>query len=246
MKILPSIDLLDGRVVRLTQGRFDRVTMYADDAREVARDYVAAGATHLHVVDLDGTRDGALRQTDAVRALLDVGLAVQVGGGVRSLDDARAYLDAGAEAVVVGSLAVREPELCETLLRELGPECVRLALDCRLDAAGVPRALTQGWAVEDSASILDLLERYRDAGLRTFLSTDVERDGTLEGPNLELYARLVERFGDLEVVASGGVGSHADLEALRGVGVDGAILGRALFEGTVDLERALAQERAAC
>ncbi len=247
MKVLPAIDLMNGEVVRLRKGRFDEKTVYGSDPLAVAAGFRAAGARYLHVVDLDGTRDGAGRQGAALaRMAAESGLRVQVGGGVRTQEDVQAHLDSGAEAVVVGSLAARDPVLCEHLLRHFGGERIRLALDCRLDAEGVPRILTGGWSTEEHVSVFALLERYRDAGLRSILCTDVERDGTLEGPNLGLYRRLKERSAQVEVIASGGVGTIEDVLALRDAGLEGVIVGRALYEGALEISELIALETRPC
>lgn len=240
MKILPAIDLKGGEVVRLAQGRFDRSTTYADDPLEVARGLVAAGAGHLHIVDLDGTRDGVTRQTGAIRALLTLdGLATQVGGGLRSLADAQALIDAGAAAVVVGSMAVDDPHTTASLLRRLGPDRVVLALDCRVSDDGVPRLVSHGWAKDRSATVFQTVETYLADGLTQVLCTDVAQDGMLTGPNLALYRELLTRFPQLRLQASGGVRDAADLAALADLGADAAIVGRALYEGTLTLAEAL-------
>lgn len=246
MKIYPAIDLAGGEVVRLRQGRFDAKTVYGADPVAVARRYREAGARRMHVVDLDGTRDGAARQTATLARVLGEGPPGQVGGGVRARADVATLVEAGAQGVVVGSLAVRDPAGFRALVAEFGAERMVLAADCRRDAAGVPRILTQGWAVEEALSLDDLVEGLRADGAapRRLLCTDVDRDGMLEGPAVDLYGELAERWPDLEIQASGGVRDRGDLEALAACGAGGAVVGRALYEGTLELEDALAFEEA--
>lgn len=246
MKIFPAIDLAGGRVVRLWKGRFDRETVYDNDPAAVARRFQAAGARRLHVIDLDGTRRAESLQLEAITALAAVGLPVQVGGGIRSLEDVQRLFDCGAEAVVIGSLAVRDPQLTRTLLEQFGAERVVLALDCRIGADAVPRVLTEGWAVEESVSVAELLASYADAGVRRILCTDIECDGTLEGPNVPLYRGLVADFPEVEVLASGGVRDLEHLQQLAAVGCAGVIVGRGLYEATLSLEGALVHEDAQC
>ncbi len=246
MKIFPAIDLAGGRVVRLWKGRFDRETVYDHDPAAVARRFQAAGARRLHVIDLDGTRRAKSLQVDAIEALATVGLPVQVGGGIRSIDDAKRLFDCGAGAVVIGSLAVRDPRLTRTLLELFGGERVVLALDCRVGADAVPRVLTEGWAVEESVSVAELLASYADAGVRRILCTDIERDGTLEGPNVSLYRGLAADFPEVELLASGGVRDLEHLAQLAAAGCAGVIIGRSLYEATLSLEQALAHEEAPC
>ncbi len=241
MKIYPSIDLLDGHCVRLEQGRFGDKCEYSASALAIAQRYRAAGAKYLHVVDLSGARDGGTRQTELILELIkDSDLAVQVGGGVRSAADVQVLLDGGCERVVIGSLAVRDPETTEQLLRQFGAKHISLALDVRIDPQGVPRTASHGWKEADGPSMWELLQRYVDAELDTILCTDIARDGMLNGPNLELYRALGEKVAEVKVQASGGVSGLDDLRQLRALGVDSVIVGKALYEERFSLEDALA------
>ncbi len=241
MILYPAIDLRLGRVVRLTEGRFDAETAYRDDPVAVAREFAAAGAAWLHLVDLDGAKDPARRQTALVADVVrTAGLRVQSGGGVRAEADVRALLDAGVERVVVGSLAVKEPDRVGGWLETFGPERLVLALDVRLDAAGTPRVAVAGWQADGGVALDDTIRGFLPRGLRHVLCTDISRDGKLTGPNFALYARLRRDFPGVEVQASGGVSSLDDLRRLRADGVPGAIVGRALYEGKFTLAEALA------
>lgn len=241
MIIYPAIDLRGGRVVRLTEGRFDQEKSYGDDPLAVARGFAAAGAQWLHVVDLDGARDPARRQTALVERLArDSGLRVQTGGGIRTEEQVAALLAAGVTRVIVGSLAVKEPARVRAWLERFGPERIVLAPDVRLDDAGIPRVAAAGWQESTGVALDGLLTGYLSAGLLHILCTDISRDGKLTGPNNALYATLVGRFPSLQVQASGGVSSLDDLRALRATGAAGAIIGRALYENRFTLKEALA------
>lgn len=241
MLLYPAIDLRGGRVVRLTEGRFDQETTYGTDPLAVARDYAAAGATWLHVVDLDGAKDPAHRQTALVEQLArHSGLRVQTGGGLRDATQVEALLAAGAARVIVGSLAVRAPTLVRGWLQTFGPEAIILAPDVRVDATGTPRIAAAGWQETTGVALDDFLSDYGAAGLVHVLCTDISRDGRLTGPNTALYAHLAARFPTLRLQASGGVAALDDLRALRAAGAAGAIIGRALYEKQFTLAEALA------
>lgn len=241
MLLYPAIDLRGGRVVRLTEGRFDQETTYATDPLAVARDYAAAGATWLHVVDLDGAKDPARRQTALIEQLArHSGLRVQAGGGIRHAAQVEALLAAGAQRVVVGSLAVRAPDRVRGWLARFGAEHLILSPDVRLDAAGIPRVAAAGWQESTGVALDDFLHGFLAAGLVHVLCTDISRDGRLTGPNTELYTQVVRRFPTIQLQASGGVASLADLRALRATGAAGAIVGRALYEKKFTLPEALA------
>jgi phosphoribosylformimino-5-aminoimidazole carboxamide ribotide isomerase len=241
MIVYPAIDLRGGRVVRLTEGKFDQEKSYGDDPLAVARGFKAAGATWLHVVDLDGARDPSRRQTPLVDKLArESGLRVQTGGGIRDEAQVAALLRAGVHRVIVGSLAVRSPDVVRGWLKSFGPEKIILSPDVRLDGTGVPRIAAAGWQ-ETTGVVLDhFLTGYLSCGLVHILCTDISRDGKLSGPNTALYASLVKKFPSLQIQASGGVSSLYDLRALRATGVAGAIVGRALYENKFTLKEALA------
>ncbi|HEY8995000.1 MAG TPA: 1-(5-phosphoribosyl)-5-[(5-phosphoribosylamino)methylideneamino]imidazole-4-carboxamide isomerase [Lacunisphaera sp.] len=241
MIIYPAIDLRGGRVVRLTEGKFDQEKSYGDDPLAVARGFKAAGATWLHVVDLDGAKDPAKRQTPLVEKLArESGLRVQTGGGIRDDAQVATLLAAGVQRVIVGSLAVRQPDLVHGWLKTFGPEKIILSPDVRLDAAGVPRIAAAGWQETTGVALDDFLTGYLSVGLVHILCTDISRDGKLTGPNSALYAQLVKKFPSLQIQASGGVSSLDDLRVLKTTGSAGAIVGRALYEKKFTLQQALA------
>lgn len=241
MIIYPAIDLRGGRVVRLTEGKFDQEKSYGDDPLAVAKGFKAAGATWLHVVDLDGAKDPTMRQTPLVEKLArESGLRVQTGGGIRDEAQVAALLQAGVRRVIVGSLAVRSPELVRGWLKSFGPEHIILSPDVRIDGAGVPRIAAAGWQETTGVALDDFLNDFVAAGLIHILCTDISRDGKLTGPNSALYAELVKKFPTLQIQASGGVSSLDDLRTLKGTGSSGAIVGRALYEKKFTLQEALA------
>ncbi len=241
MIIYPAIDLRGGRVVRLTEGKFDQEKSYGDDPVAVAQGFAKAGATWLHIVDLDGAKDPAKRQTALVERLAkESGLRVQTGGGIRDEAQIAALLDAGVARVIVGSLAAKEPARVRDWLARFGFERIVLAPDVRLDDAGVPRVAAAGWQESTGVALAELLAGYLSSRLVHVLCTDISRDGKLSGPNTALYTSLVQRFPALQIQASGGVSSLDDLRALRATGATGAIVGRALYEKKFTLKEALA------
>ena len=234
MKVIPAIDLLAGRCVRLLRGDFGKKTVYSDDPAGVARNYEATGFDCLHVVDLDGARHGRQHNEAAIRRLVDGNrLAVQLGGGLR--DDAQLdyWLDSGVCRVVIGSLAVTDVRRVRGWLSRYGADKIVLALDVEAPDGAPPRLLTHGWTRPTAATLWECIENYRDAGLRHVLCTDIARDGALAGPNLDLYAELIERYAEIELQASGGVRNVDDLRALDNLGVPAVITGRALLDGRI-------------
>jgi phosphoribosylformimino-5-aminoimidazole carboxamide ribotide isomerase len=236
--LYPAIDLRNGVCVRLMHGRFDQQTVYDDQpAARLAR-FVAAGAGCVHVVDLDGAEQGRAVQHELIGGLassLDVG--IQAGGGVRTLADVAALLGAGVSRVVVGSLAVTKPDQVLGWM-EGRPDKFTLALDVRV-VDGRPVPALKGWTEAAETDLWAVLDQYAEGLARHLLVTDVGRDGDMTGPNLDLLAEIRRRRPDLKLQASGGVGSLDDIAAVRDLGCDGVIVGRALYEGRFTLEQAL-------
>lgn len=239
--VLPAIDIRNGAVVRLSQGDYERQTTYVAAPLDTIRGYAEAGSSWLHLVDLDAAREGKYTLVPLLREIrAATPLMVQTGGGVRHEADVDAMIAAGAERVIVGTLAVREPEKVVRWLERFGPERLTLALDTREDEHGVWRLPVRGWTENTPHSLESLLGFYSEAGLRHVLCTDIARDGMLSGYNVDLYRSLALRFPNLQIQASGGVRSIADIEAAKRAGASGAILGRALLEGRITLKEALA------
>jgi phosphoribosylformimino-5-aminoimidazole carboxamide ribotide isomerase len=234
MIVYPAMDLLGGRCVRLSQGRFDAVTRYLTDPADALAGFAAAGATWAHVVDLDGARDRSPRQHELIAQLArNAGLQLQVAGGFRE----RAHLDmmfeAGVGRVVIGSLAVQQPAAVQSFIADYGGDRITLALDVNM-VDGVPMVATAGWAETSGLSLWEVADLYPDA--RHLLVTDIGRDGMMSGPNLELLTEAVERLPHLAVQASGGVSSLDDLRSLPTAGV---IVGKALWEQRFELAEAI-------
>lgn len=235
MEILPAIDLLGGKCVRLIQGRYDRVIEYEDDPLKVAERMRAEGARWLHVIDLDGARDGAVFNFDALRRLASTGMRIQFGGGVRSEESISAALDAGAERVIIGTRALEEPRwLDETSRRPEFSGRLALGLDARQG-----RLVTRGWTRETGQTAAEIAEHVTDWPLAAIVYTDVGRDGTLLGPNIEAIRGLAA-ISHVPVIASGGVSDLEDVRTLARLPLAGVVIGRALYEQTVRLGEALA------
>jgi len=240
MQLIPAIDLLDGQCVRLLHGDFDQVTVYGNSAIELARSYAGAGAQWLHVVDLAASHDGNDADNSALFELLaNAPQRVQTGGGVRSESDIARRLDNGADRVVIGSLCVTRPDSFKDWLQTFGTEKLVAALDIQRDTQGVPYPRIYGWTQGSERSIWSLLDEFSDAGLEHLLCTDISRDGALTGPNTALYEEIVQRYPGLQLQASGGVASLADLVALKAIAAAGAITGKALLDGLFSVSEAL-------
>lgn len=241
MRLIPAIDLRAGRCVRLYQGNFDAETRYATEPLELCARYRSLGARWVHVVDLDGARDGRLANRAVISQLAaQTDMRVQLGGGIRSAALIEELLESGVGRVVIGSAAIEQPERVSEWLERFGAERICLALDVRLDAQGQPLVRTRGWREASALSLWEALARYRSGTVRHVLCTDIERDGALAGPNLQLYATALARFPQLAWQASGGVRDARDLHALAEVGVTAAVSGKALLEGRIPPEELLA------
>ncbi len=241
MLIYPAIDLRAGVCVRLMHGRFDQVTQYDENPAARLAAFVAEGADWVHVVDLDGAEAGRAVQHELIGALASGTTAkIQSGGGVRSVEDVERLLEAGVTRVVLGSLAVTKPDDVAGWLKRFGPERLTLAFDVRVDDKGVPTPSLKGWTEAAGCDLWAALDRYPAGTLSHVLITDVGRDGALTGPNLELLAQVRLGRPDLKVQASGGVSSLEDLVGAKAIGCDGAIVGRAIYEGRFTTAQAIA------
>ena len=230
MDIFPAIDLRGGQVVRLYQGDYDKETVYAADPCAVARDFMAAGAKCLHVVDLDGARDGTLANFDSIAAIArQGGLYIEVGGGIRDEDRIRRYLDLGVGRCILGTIAVKDFAFTERMANKYG-ERIAVGVDARDGYVAV-----SGWKELSAERGVDFCRRLRDAGVKTVIYTDISRDGAEQGTNLDLYQQLAEIQG-LDITASGGVSSIEELKELQRIGTRAAILGKALYTGRLDLK----------
>jgi len=238
--IIPALDLIDGTVVRLHQGDYAQQRDYGSDPLPRLQAYAADGAQVLHLVDLTGAKDPARRQIPLLKTLVaGVDVPVQVGGGVRSEEDVAALLAAGVARVVVGSTAVRDPEQVKGWFRRFGADALVLALDVRIDDQGVKQVAVSGWQENSGVTLEELVAIYQPVGLKHVLCTDISRDGTLAGSNVSLYQEICARYPQVAFQSSGGIGDLNDIAALRGTGVRGVIVGRALLEGKFNVTEAI-------
>ncbi len=231
MRIIPAIDIIDGKLVRLTQGDYSRSKSYSDNPVEIAKGFVDSGIEYLHLVDLDGARAGEVVNIEVLENICSqTTLKVDFGGGVKTSEQLKRVLDAGAVQVTGGSIAVKNPDEFQSWLDTYGSEKIILGCDAKDGKIAV-----SGWQESSEITIEGLINSFQ--GVSNVICTDISQDGTLEGPNLELYKQLVASFPKLNVIASGGVGSQDDLLALKETGVEGVILGKAIYEGKVDLSK---------
>ncbi len=234
MEVIPSIDLKEGRCVRLYQGDYQRETVYSHDPLQVALAWETQGAPRLHVVDLDGAADGKLFNLSIISAITaTLTIPVQVGGGVRDVETAQELVNAGVDRVVIGTAAVTEPELVQSLCERYGPERVVVAVDARNGQVAI-----KGWTESTTVSVFSLVNEMSAISVKRILYTDISRDGTLTEPNFEANASLVRETG-LKVLASGGIASLDHVRRLAQTGVEGAILGRALYTQDIHLPDAI-------
>ena len=235
MQIFPAIDLRGGQVVRLYQGDYDKETVYAQDPCAVARSFLAAGAKYLHVVDLDGARNGMLANFETIAAIVKQGgLYIEVGGGIRTEDRIRRYLDLGVGRCILGTIAVRDFDFTARMAQTYGDR-IAVGVDARDGYVAV-----SGWKELSAERGVDFCRRLRDAGVKTVIYTDISRDGAEAGTNLDLYRELSEIQG-LDITASGGVSSIEELKELQRIGTRAAILGKALYTGRLDLKTVIAE-----
>ena len=233
MELFPAIDLIGGCAVRLVKGDYAQKTVYSDNPAEVAKSFAAAGAKYLHVVDLEGAKDGGTPNLETIKNIVENGgLLVEVGGGIRSEEVIKKYLDAGVFRVILGTAAVQNPVFLEEMVQKYG-EKIAVGVDIKDGMVAI-----KGWTEVSAESCFDFCEKLQKIGVRTIICTDISKDGLLSGTNLELYKELSEKFS-VDIVASGGVTTLDDVKKLADMGMYGAILGKALYTGNIDLKAAV-------
>ena len=233
MNIFPAIDLVGGKAVRLYKGDYAQMTVYDDDPLNTARRFEAAGARYIHMVDLEGARDGGTPNFDTVRRVVEnAGLFVEIGGGIRDMEVVEKYLSAGVKRVILGTAAIADEAFARRALEQYGP-AIALGADVRDGEVAI-----RGWLELSGMTLAAFCEKYQAMGARTLICTDISRDGAMQGANRALYADLQRRYS-MDIVASGGVSSMEDVRALARMGLYGAIIGKAYYTGAIDLAEAI-------
>ena len=234
MKIFPAIDLFGGQAVRLYQGDYNQMTVYDPDPLNTVRKFEAAGAKHLHLVDLEGAKTGQTTNLPTIQRLASqTGLFLEVGGGIRNMDTIRRYLDAGASRVILGTAAVTDPDFTAQAVAQYG-EKIAVGADLKDGKVAI-----KGWLETSQDTWEVFFERMQTLGVKTIICTDISRDGAMRGTNLDLYRLLADRYA-MAIIASGGVSSLEDIRALKAAGAAGAIIGKAYYTGAIDLAQAIA------
>ena len=233
MNIFPAIDLYEHKAVRLFKGDYAEMTVYSDSPIEIARDFEAKGAKYIHIVDLEGAKNGDTPNFEVVKEIAqNTGLFCEIGGGIRSIDTVEKYLSAGLDRVILGTAAVNDEEFLRTAVNKYGDK-IAVGVDIKDGFVAV-----KGWTEKSEYSCFDFCEKMREIGVKTLICTDISRDGAMKGTNRQLYKELSEKF-DMSITASGGVSSIEDIKALRSLNLYGAIIGKAYYIGAIDLKEAL-------
>jgi phosphoribosylformimino-5-aminoimidazole carboxamide ribotide isomerase len=242
MNIIPSIDLLSGQCVRLYQGNYDQVTVYDNDVIALSKQFASEGATALHIVDLDGAREGKSFNLDVITQIAkESHLAIQCGGGIRTEEQLVDMFNRGISRVVLGSIAILNINLVKEWLHRFGEDKIILALDIRMDQEKNPKLALQGWQEDSELTLWQLLEKYRDAPLSQVLCTDIQRDGTLKGPNIAFYQTCMKSYPTLRFQASGGIGCLKHLQSLASISMESVVVGKAIYENKFSLKMAIAE-----
>ena len=231
IELIPAIDIIGGQCVRLTKGDYDQKTVYSDSPATIAKEFEALGFQRLHVVDLDGAKSKHIVNDVVLKAITtETNLTVDFGGGIKTDEDIEKAFASGAAMVTVGSIAVTQPELFMGWLSTYGAERIILGADVRHGKISI-----NGWKEDSSEDLLPFLRKYVDAGVKNVLCTEISKDGTLAGPAIDLYQRIMEAYPELHLIASGGVSSKEDIEALDAAGIPAVVFGKAIYEGRIDL-----------
>ena len=233
MKLFPAIDLYDGKAVRLFKGDYDQMTIYSENPIEIARDFEEKGAKYIHLVDLEGAKDGTTPNLHIVKQIAnETSLFTEIGGGIRSMDTVKAYLENGVDRVILGTAAVNNPEFLKEAVDTYG-ERIAVGVDVKDGYVAI-----KGWVEKSQYTCFEFCEKMQNLGVKTLICTDISKDGAMQGTNRELYKKLSEKF-HMDITASGGVSTLEDVKALRALDLYGAIIGKAYYIGAIDLCEAL-------
>ena len=231
MKIIPAIDIIDGKCVRLSKGDYDTKKIYHENPLDIAKEFEAHGIQYLHLVDLDGAKAKTIKNLKTLEMLASqTNLIIDFGGGIKTRESLESAFNAGANQVTIGSIAVENSKLCEEWINEFGAEKLILGADC-LDR----KIKTSGWLTDSDLDVLDFIQSYESKGIKEVICTDISKDGMLEGPSFELYKEILNQ-SEIALIASGGISSVQDLEDLKKIGCSGAIIGKAIYEGKISLK----------
>lgn len=234
MNIFPAIDIYNGCAVRLYKGDYNQMTVYSDDPGSFAADFEEKGAKHLHIVDLEGARSGETPNLETIKSITSsTGLFTQLGGGIRSLETIDTYRNIGVDRLILGTAAITQQDFVSEAIKEFGRDAIAVSIDIKGDLVAI-----KGWTEVTDITCDEFCRRMEDAGVKTIICTDISKDGAMKGTNRELYRSLSDKFG-LDIIASGGVSSIEDIRALAAMDLYGAILGKALYTGAVDLAEAI-------
>lgn len=231
MEIIPAIDIIDGKCVRLTEGDYAKKTIYNEHPLEVAKSFEAAGIKRLHLVDLDGAKAGKVANWKVLESIAsNTKLIIDFGGGIKTASDLSIVFNAGASLATIGSLAVKQPVIFSAWIKEYGEDKFLLGADVKGENIAIG-----GWLETTDETILDFIAKYVDKGIQQIFCTDISKDGKLEGPSIELYQKIIQQFPELYFIASGGVSSMEDIAALKSIGCSGVIVGKAIYEGRIKI-----------
>jgi phosphoribosylformimino-5-aminoimidazole carboxamide ribotide isomerase len=232
MRLIPAIDIIDGKCVRLTQGDYALKKVYHSNPLEIAKKFENAGLKYLHLVDLDGAKAGKVLNWKVIDSITaNTNLQVDFGGGIKTADEIQRLFQVGVKQVNLGSIAVKDPDLVQRWIQSHGAEKIILGADVKNEMIAIG-----GWLEDSTISVFDFIRNYLEKGIRYITCTDISTDGMLQGPNVALYKRLLDTFPEIKLIASGGVSNVNDLEELKKIQVDGVIVGKAIYEGRIDVE----------
>ncbi|MCF2219127.1 1-(5-phosphoribosyl)-5-[(5-phosphoribosylamino)methylideneamino]imidazole-4-carboxamide isomerase [Chryseobacterium sp. PS-8] len=232
MKIIPAIDIIDGKCVRLSKGDYDTKKIYNENPLEVAKEFESFGIQYLHLVDLDGAKSKHIVNQKVLETIAkETSLEIDFGGGLKTLEDIEIAFNSGAKQITIGSIAVQDPDFCFDLIKKYGPEKIILGADCENR-----KIKTSGWLEESELDVIDFILKYKNKGIKNVICTDISKDGMLQGASDELYREIVEKTA-VQLIASGGISCIEDVEQMKNIGCSGTIIGKAIYEGRISLQQ---------